>query len=755
MSGVAERQRTAADALPGWRRGPRTPGEPGRLPVVELRVVGGPSAGRRVPLEPGEHRVGGHRYSRVVLTDPALARVHLVLRVDPGSGVIVAPAGPDTSCLVDGERLAGPVRLRPGQLLAAGRSLLTVGRPGDGAPAPGPEGEVAATRIEAPSMPLVRGGGVALGFAAAATALVAGVAGGLWGPPAALVPVGLAPLAGAGALAWTRHGNLEARARFRAGLVELDRALAGARRARLARCGAAVPDAAEVLFRLEAGRRWPLRRPGHPDWLRLRVGWADPPSGLGPVVAPRGAPALRNEALRVAVRHVTLRGAPVGLSLGEAGPLGIAGDPVAGLALARWLAVQVAALHEPGDVVLAAALPAGLRRGFGWLPSLALGREEAARLVARLAALVVERSAAREAGPAVVAILHCGVVDGVARALTAGRRVGVHVVWLAADEQRRPSCPVVLDLPSGGAAPTLWVTGEDPLRLGGADGLTAALAARTAAALHPLTIAAPARPALTDALGTGGRGEHDVLTCWIRDRASPAPRGLRAALGMDPFGRPVDLDLRRARRPVLITGDGATGKSELLRCLVASLAVRHAPRTLNLLLIGAAPDAFRGLGGLPHALDLLARPDEARLRRVAGRLQGELRWRRASPRATGAPGLVVAIDEPPAPAEAGGLLDALAAIARRGPDLGVHLLVAAREPAALEALLGPAVRIVMGAPGAPAVLRERGGRAQRVRPAAGDGVEALARAIVAANRTLAQPARARWPHRGRSLQSSR
>jgi DNA segregation ATPase FtsK/SpoIIIE, S-DNA-T family len=760
MTRLVKRRRTAQTPAARTRRGLPGAGDLGRLPVAELRVLGGPGAGRRVPLEPGEHRLGSHRYSRIIIDDDALMRVHLLIRVDAAGETWVTPASPDAGCRLDGEPVTRPTRTRPGQLLAAGRSLLALGLPGETAPRP-PALEVPRTRlartgpprIEAPTLALARSAALALGGTVVGTAVAAGLAGALWGPAAALVPVGLAPGAGLGALVLSQQGALEASARFRRALAELDRELAGARSARQARAGASAPDAADLLARLERGET-PRRLREDPDWLRLRLGWADQPSGLGAIVTQRGALGLRMEALRVAARHATLPGSPVSVSLPQAGPLGITGDPAAGMALARWLAIQVAALHDPEDAMVVAALPAAMRRGFGWLPALALGPDEGARLVDRLAGLVARRSAAGEGGPAIVAILHCAVVDRVARALVAGRRVGVHVVWLAADEERRRSCGAVLHLPADTGSPALTVGDAEPRTLGGADGLTAELAGRIAPSLRMPTAAAPARPALADVLAAAGEPEHEVLASWIRDRADQAPRRLRAALGVDPAGRPVELDLRRAGPHVLVTGGPGTGKSALLRCVVASLAVRHAPRSLNLLLLGAGADAFAGLGDLPHTLDLLAGPGERDLRRALDRLADELRWRLTSDRSPAAPSLVVAVDELPEPPLAERLLEALAPAARRGPDLGIHLLVATRDPGAVTASLGPRrrLRVAMGEPGRPALVRD-GGRTREVRPAATDGLEALARAAAAVGRMLGEPARASWPSGG-TLQSA-
>jgi S-DNA-T family DNA segregation ATPase FtsK/SpoIIIE len=704
-------------------RRPATRGpEVGALPVAELRVVSGPSAGRRVPLEPGDHRVGSHRYSRVVLRDRALARVHVVVHVDVGGGVTVAPAG-DATCLLDGERLNAPARLRPGQLLAVGRSLLAFGRPGEGTPAPPPGPATTGIdppRIEAPSLPLSHGNGVVLGGAAAGTAIAAGVTAAIWGPPAALVPIALGPVAGFGALTWNRRGHVEARAEFRARLAELNRTLTAVRDARLAELGAAAPDAAELLFRLESGSLAHDRRPDRPDWLRLRLGWADRPSGLGAVVPPRGEPGLRTEAVRVAVRHGVLRGAPVSVVLPDGGPLGIAGDAGDGLALARWLAVQVAALHAPEDVVLTAALPAS--DGFEWLgrlphvpaflPALAAGAGAARMLVDRLAALIVQRGAGSALGPQVVAILHCLVVPPVARALSAGRRVGVHVIWLDTDEERRRACGTVIDLPGGELRPSLTALGLPPQPLGGADGLSPELAGRAGGALRwpPKAAPGPVHAELADLLGAGERPEAHVLGCWIRDRTSAPPRHLRAMVGVDPAGRPVDLDLGH----VVVSGAAGTGRTELLRAMLVSLAARHTPRGVRLLL-GALPD----LAGLPHAV---AWSDEEQLR--AG---------------LGGPGLtlVVAVDElPPAPLRER-VLEVLAGAVTRRPE-NVHLLVATTEPDAVRAAVGPALSVAMGPAGGSAVVTDAGGRSWTVQAAGTSSLPALVEAIAAAGRALRQ-----------------
>jgi hypothetical protein len=566
---------------------PRVPPVAARAapPAVELRVVSGPDAGRRVALEPGSHRVGGDRSSRIVLDDRALAPVHVLVQVDAAGGVTVAPAGP---CLLDGSPLSGPERLRPGQVLVAGRSLLAFGRLGEAALGPWPAADADAAaadapRIEAPAVPE---------------------------PPAA----------------WLHRGHREARARFRARLAELDRSLSAVRGTRLAELTARAPDAATLLALLERGERPDPRRPGHPDWLRLRLGWADQPSGLGAVVGPRGSPALRTEAMRVAVRHGTLRAAPVALSLPEQGPLGITGDPEAGLALARWLRMQVMALHDAADVA------------------------------------VLDR-----------------------------------MVRLNADEEVLRSCGAVLELPPGGARPRLAIRGAEPCVLGGFDGLSVELAERAAAALLAMPAASgePVRRELAELLVPGDRPEQHVVECWIRDRASPPPRELRAVLGADAGGRPVELDLRRNGPHVLVSGGSAAARRELLQAIVTSLAIRHAPRSFDLLLAGTFP----AVAGLPHVVE----------RAVAG-----------------AAALVVAVEGLPS----GELL------AAGGPD--AHVLVATAEPDRARSALrrGVGVEVTLSAAGDRALVRDGAGLTAELWPAGAASVPRLVAAIATAGELL-------------------
>lgn len=188
-------------------------------------------------------------------------------------------------------------------------------------------------------------------------------------------------------------------------------------------------------------------------------------------------------------------------------------------------------------------------------------------------------------------------------------------------------------------------------------------------------------------------------------------------------GTPLTLDLRE---PALggmgphgvIVGATGSGKSELLRTLVLGLALAHAPRQLNLLLVdfkGGA--AFAGLAGLPHVCGVVTNlaAEPGAIGRVQAALDGEVTRRqhllaeagRASlhewvslhasanqaaadpgthtaaerPGATTPPpSLVVVIDEfAELLVERPEFLETLTTIGRLGRSLGIHLVLASQR----------------------------------------------------------------------------
>jgi S-DNA-T family DNA segregation ATPase FtsK/SpoIIIE len=736
--------------LAGERVGP-PPG--GRPPLADLVVAGGPDAGRRIPLPPGEHRVGGSRYSEVMLDDPTLSRVHLVAAVAQTGGVTVRDAGSESGVTLHGRPVTSAVPLEPGETLVAGASLLAfephrpaarrrpavddAGRvPFNRPPRDMPQPPSTAFTLDAPP---ARDRGHRLPLSTAIVPLAMGLV--MWAffrQVAYLLFILLAPVMAAFSLLETGVGG---RRRFRAEraahrkrLAALDTDLGETVAALGAHLRGQTPEAAELAERARslAPTLWE-RRQEAPDWLLLRAGWADRPAGVVVEVGPGGEASLRAEAEAVIARHRTLRAAPLQVSLREAGVLGICGERARVNALGRALGIQLATLHSPEDLVLAAAVPDDRQddwRWLGWLPHVAAeplaglapavvsGRTAARALVDRLLAVVNERREARLAfhgttaerlGPTIVAFLdeRAELPRGAAAVLLErGPAVGVHVIWLGDSRQSLPGeCGAVVDLRAGDRGVLAFPARGESLAPGGIDGVALEIATEVARALAPLRDVSaseaqagiPRRVELMELLGLRGDPEGRIMANWIGDRSAPQQRQLTAVLGMAAGAERLAVRLREDGPHALVGGMTGSGKSELLQSLVASLAIAHSPRSLNFLLVdykGGA--AFKDCVDLAHTVGFVTDLDGHLVNRALVSLRAELRRREELLREAGAkdlldlerlspdrtpPSLLIVVDEFAAlAAELPEFVDGMVDVAQRGRSLGIHLLLATQRP---------------------------------------------------------------------------
>ncbi len=145
----------------------------------------------------------------------------------------------------------------------------------------------------------------------------------------------------------------------------------------------------------------------------------------------------------------------------------------------------------------------------------------------------------------------------------------------------------------------------------------------------------------------------------------------------------------------LIAGTTGSGKSELLRSLIASLAAHHPPTLITFVLIdykGGA--AFDALSRLPHVVGMVTDLDAGLGQRALRCLEAELKYREHLLHEaqtddivtyTGTvplPRLVVVIDEfATMAADLPDFVTSLVGIAQRGRSLGVHLILATQRPA--------------------------------------------------------------------------
>jgi S-DNA-T family DNA segregation ATPase FtsK/SpoIIIE len=166
------------------------------------------------------------------------------------------------------------------------------------------------------------------------------------------------------------------------------------------------------------------------------------------------------------------------------------------------------------------------------------------------------------------------------------------------------------------------------------------------------------------------------------------PPANTAVLGLDESGAPL---LLRINAPdvvhILVAGTTGSGKTALARTLLASLAIYNAPDALQIVLIDPKNRGFAGLEPLPHVRGpLAANAEEAVARLEETVAEMEERDRRNVNR----PLLVVAVDELADLMQTGGkaVEEALARLAQRGRESGIHLVCCTQKPSA--ALVGSA-----------------------------------------------------------------
>lgn len=157
---------------------------------------------------------------------------------------------------------------------------------------------------------------------------------------------------------------------------------------------------------------------------------------------------------------------------------------------------------------------------------------------------------------------------------------------------------------------------------------------------------------------------------------------ITACLGLAEDGRPL---LIRLPSPdvahVLIAGATGSGKTELLRSALWSLAVSNRQSKMQIVLIDPKGRGFGPLARLPHLMSPVASsvPESlAILKRVVSEME------RRDEEGVTSPHIVIAIDEGTDLLMTGGKVvdNLLTRIAQRGREAGIHLLVGSQNPSA-------------------------------------------------------------------------
>ncbi|MFC5244306.1 FHA domain-containing protein [Streptomyces atrovirens] len=270
--------------------------------------------------------------------------------------------------------------------------------------------------------------------------------------------------------------------------------------------------------------------------------------------------------------------------------------------------------------------------------------------------------------------------EAVARLALEGPRAGIHVVCLAETAAASPASPVTetyeaacavaptfrrcgaVALLSGDVATALRLlrvagtgSGRPPGPVGHGtlatvDAVSPAWAERFARALAPLrtdgtggerharvSAPLPRSARLLDELGLARATPASLMARWADAADDTQALGGRvtAILGAGPRG-PVTTDLAADGPHLLVEGPSGSGRTELLRAVVASLAAAERPDRLGIVLVdgrgvpttGDAPgEGLRVCTDVPHVTTHLCANDPVRMREFAQSLSAELKRR--------------------------------------------------------------------------------------------------------------------------------
>ncbi len=683
--------------------------------ALELHVVGGPDAGRTLPLGQGQLVLGRGAGCGLPIADPDVSRRHAVVSVAAGRVTVADLGSSNGTTLSDGAAPAGPVgplgrewpvegvlRLGSSALRLTGprgaplEQLTTAGGRRLLRPLSTPPRTPRTAVVRLPSPP-TRGPRRRLGWVAVALPAVGGLLmAWLMSAPQFLFFALLGPLV---AVAGWASDRVTGRRTHRRATADHALAQALADSQLDAAVGADLTDRDDDQpdpARLAAAARRrcsPLwSRSADPDGLTVRLG-----TGTGPTGVVRVDPDGSSTA--AVAEHV-----PVPLPLTGTGGLGIVGPRGPVLGIARSVLSQLAVLASPAqvDVVLVCRPERAAEWAWArWLPHLHTVALPGDEVPARL----LDPAGTAGAAPCTVVVLDGPVEPPLAEALARGADRLVRLDLAGSEAALALPAAARLEVTGEtGTSGTLRAPGLDQERVFVLDAVSEATAAGIARDLAGLTVPAPAGALPAGArlldLPTTGLGLSDggeAVGTWSRHRDR-----LLAVLGST-GPEPLGIDVVSDGPHALVAGTTGSGKSELLQTLVASLALHHPPDRCSFLLVdykGGA--AFGEASALPHTVGVLTDLDHQSTARALRSLSAELTRRerllahhRARdladlPDTVTVSRLVIVVDEFATLAEElPGFVTGLVGIAQRGRSLGVHLVLATQRPAGV---LSPEIR---------------------------------------------------------------
>ncbi len=449
------------------------------------------------------------------------------------------------------------------------------------------------------------------------------------------------------------------------------------------------PDPRHLWAGVDSRRLWE-RGPEDPDTLEVRIGVGDTALCTPVQVTDPGAPEDLDPVCAVSLRRTvravgTLPELPVVVQLQAFRFLGIAGPRAT--ELARSIIAQLVVAHGPDTLGLQV-----MGQGWEWTKWLPHTQDpgRARHRVLLVADVVTTGTESFIDDPEWTTIIDVG-----SRSTTAlGLRAEQEGLALGADEELTVHTATGIEV------------------LGQPDLLSTEESVVLARALTRYR-----RP---DAPGAGGGAEDLLSLLGVADIDHLTPevmwpgrqlsrQRLAVPIGTTAQGAPVRLDLKESAQGGmgphgLCIGATGSGKSELLRTLVVSLAATHSPDELNLVLVDFKGGAtFLGLEDLPHTSAMITNLSEESVlvERMYDAISGELTRRQELLRSAGnfanvsdytdarlntrpdldpLPALLIVVDEfSELLAAHPDFADLFVAVGRLGRSLHVHLLLASQR----------------------------------------------------------------------------
>ncbi|MCW2678314.1 MAG: putative cell division-related protein, partial [Modestobacter sp.] len=571
------------------RPGPREGidgGAPAGSGALELQVVGGPDAGRVLPLGRGDLVLGRSTACGFALTDPDVSRRHALVSVGGGQ-VTVTDLRSSNGTLLRTSTGTLPLGEHPrawavGATLLIGATSLRLsgprGAPLDCTPAPagrvlvrpvhGARSPAAEVTVRAPTTPSDPGrrrlGWVALTLPAVGGLFMAW----LMSAPQFLFFALLSPVVAVAGWASDRLTGRRERRRMTAdhavALARFERDLAAAVATAISTVEEAYPDPAHLATA--------VRRRSSPLWSRTRAS-----SDL--LVVRLGTGRGRTSVTRVdgdgARAPVVADHLPVTVDLAAVGTLGLVGPRARTTGAARALALQLTALAPPGALRLVVVTTRGHLADWRWTRWLASvttivhpdDGAAAGEDAGGAGPLIRLLAGTQLPGPGTVVLLDAAVGGGTASALAAVQ--DLVCVALAPSESALAVSPSACLVVTGetGAQGRLRLPGPEEDRGLDLDGVPEAVAEATARSLAalapPATSAGLPDTAVLAELPSGGLTlDYDTGRTsgrWDRRRTT-----LTCTVGRAEQG-PLTLDLCTQGPHLLVAGTTGSGKSELLQ----------------------------------------------------------------------------------------------------------------------------------------------------------------------------------------------